>query len=265
MSGFVKISLLLFLLVPSACRGQTTDKAADLPSQPVNAEPNSPEKILKDLNRTLTTLESYCCQVKYLVSQPLFESKTLRTGNLYYKKAGENSNLRINFKTLKQDDEPEQKYPQEYIFDGVWLIHIDYKFKKTKHYQQAEPNAPADVFELAGRNFPLIGFSKNQDLKKDFSIKLIEQDKNNTASLAHLHLTVKSDSPYKDDYISADFWIDKKLNLPAKIIAVSTEKDIYEIEFLNPKINKEIDNKLFEVVVPKDFDKPEIIPLQKNN
>ena len=36
-----------------------------------------------------------------------------------------------------------------------------------------------------------------------------------------LELT-KDDPVYKDDYTSIDFWIDKKLYLPAKIVAVST-------------------------------------------
>ncbi len=84
-------------------------------------------------------------------------------------------------------------------------------------------------------------------------------------------MEVKPNSVYKDDYISIDFWIDKKLGLPVKIVAVSTEpatepielKDVSEIKFLKPKVNKGMDKKVFEFKIPEGFDEPEIIPLKK--
>jgi len=78
-----------------------------------------------------------------------------------------------------------------------------------------------------------------------------------------LNLKVKSDSIYKDDYVSIDFWIDKKLGLPARINAVSTEQDIYQIKLLKPKVNKQMEQSIFDFNVPKGFGK-EIIPLKKN-
>jgi hypothetical protein len=85
--------------------------------------------------------------------------------------------------------------------------------------------------------------------------------------LIQVHLKVKPNSIYKDDYISIDFWIDGKLDLPAKIIAVKSEPeppfgDIEEIKFLNPKVNKDIDKKVFELKIPKGFGEPEILPLE---
>ena len=150
-------------------------------------------------------------------------------------------------------DEKEQKYVEQYIFDGVWLTHIDYQIKQVKLYQQAEPNEPVDAFELASQNFPIIGFSKVEDLKKEFEIKLVEQQEGEPENFIQLHLKVKPDSIYKDDYTSIDFWIDKKLNLPARIVAVSTEEDIYQIKFLKAKVNKKLNKKVFELKIPKGF------------
>jgi hypothetical protein len=76
-------------------------------------------------------------------------------------------------------------------------------------------------------------------------------------------LKVKPDSIYKDDYIWLDFWIDKKSGLPARVVALSAEEDVYEIKLLKPKVNKEIDKKVFEFRIPKDFGEPEIVPLKK--
>ena len=109
---------------------------------------------------------------------------------------------------------------------------------------------------------PIIGFTKIEDLKKQFEIKLAEPKKDKPENLVQLRLKVKPDSIYKNDYTSVDFWIDKKLLLPAKVVAVTTQDDIYEIKLLKPKVNKNIDEKVFEVQIPKGFSR-HVIPLEK--
>lgn len=254
-----KVAFLLLMAV-NACWASGCAGGLDT-SGPKEVDANSVEAILKQLKQKTAELKSYQSQIEYSFRQPLLESETKRRGVLYYKKEADRSRLRINFQTLKQDDEEEQKYVEHYIFDGVWLTYIDYHIKQVKRYQQAEPNEPADAFELAGRNFPIIGFTKVEDLKKEFEIKLVEQQKERPENLIQLYLKVRPDSIYKDDYTSIEFWLDKRIGLPARIVAVSTEEDVYEIKFLKPKVNESIDGKVFEFKIPKGFGKPEIIPL----
>ena len=231
------------------------------------------EVVLTELSQKTKELQYYQARVEYKFIQPLFESTTLRKGIMYYAKTGTKSRLRVDFKTLKQDDEKEQQFREEFIFDGVWLTQINYQIQQVRMHQMAEPNKPVDAFELAARNLPIVGFAKIEDLKKQFEIKLVEQEERpipvipaeaGIHDFIQLHLKVKPDSVYKDDYVSIDFWIDKKLGLPAKITAVSTEEDIYQIKLLKPSINKPIDINVFEFKVPDNFGK-EIIPLKKTN
>lgn len=229
---------------------------------PVKADANDVETILEELNKKTKELQSYESEVEYKFSQPVLESQSLRKGVLYYAKSGEKSNIRINFQTLKQDDEKEQKYIEQYIFDGVWLTHIDYQIETVKQRQLAEPNKPMDAFDLAGRVLPIIGFAKIEELEKQFEVQFVGQSQDGPSPLIQLHLKVKPDSAYKEDYSSIDFWIDKKLHLPAKVLAVSAEEDIYEIKFLRPKVNKKPGKKVFEFETPKGFG-VEIIPLKE--
>ncbi len=218
------------------------------------------EDVLKQLNQKTAELESYQCGIEYRFSQPILESETLRKGIMYYQKSEDGSLLRLNFQTLKQDDGDEEEYIEQYIFDGVWLTHIDYQIKEVKRYQQVELNKPAEAFDLVRENFPLIGFSKADELEKEFEIELVEQE---GGDFIQLRLKTKADSIYKDDYTAIDFWIDKKLYLPAKIIAISTEDDVYEISLLDAKVNEKIDDKVFEVKIPEGFG-VEIVPLEKS-
>ena len=117
------------------------------------------ENIVQNLTKQSEKLQSYQCRIEYVITQPLFDSRTLRTGQLYYLKTDTASKLRINFDTLQQDDDKQQKYTEQYLFDGLWLTHIDYQSKMIKRYQMAEPNAPVDAFELVKDNLPIIGFT----------------------------------------------------------------------------------------------------------
>jgi len=240
--------------------------------------------VLEKLNKTTLTLKSYQSQIEYKYVQPILDSETLQKGVFYYVRSDGKSALNINFNTQKLDDEKEQKYVERFIIldgaylplpghelKGIWLAILDYQIKEVKYYQLAEPDDPnksMDVFELASKKLPMLGFSKIEDLKKQFDVNLVESQNTESEKFIQVHMMVKPNSIYKDDYFSIDFWIDKKLNLPTKIVAVKRDpkppyREIEEIKFLKPKVNQNIDNKVFELKIPKGFGEPEIIPLKK--
>jgi hypothetical protein len=147
-------------------------------------------------------------------------------------------------------------------------VYIDYQTEELKLKQLAEPgdpNKPVDVFEMASKHLPLVGFTKIEELKEQFEVSLIEQKTPESKDFIQVHLKVRPNSIYKDDYIYIDFWIDRKLNLPAKVVIVTTEEDIYEIKFLQPKVNKAVNKKVFDFKIPNKFGEPEIIPLKEKN
>ncbi len=228
------------------------------------AEADSVDAVLKQMQEKTAKIQSYQGQIEYWYKQPLLESQSRRKGVLYYEKAGTRSKLRVNFETLKQDEEKEQKYAEHFIFDGVWLTHINYQVESWKKHQVAEANNPTDAFELASKNLPILGFSRIDELKRDFEIRLVEEKSDSQGKYARLHLTTKPDSKYINDYKSIDFWVDRKLGLPARVVALTPDEgDVYEIKFLKPQANKKLSEKVFEIKVPKEFGPPEVIPLKK--
>lgn len=256
------VFILLILAAAATCwAGCSTRNLCDIPGQ---KQADAVDVVLKQLRLKTKQLKSYQAQVEYKFIQPVFESTTLRKGELHYAGSDKKSKLRINFGTLKQDDEKEQKFREEFIFDGVWLAQINYQTEQVIMRQLADPNKPVGAFELAGRNLPIVGFTGIEDLRKQFDIKLVDQKGSERDDFIQLHLKVKPDSKYKDKYTAIDFWIDKKLYLPARVVAISTEEDIYQIKLLKPKVNKKLDKNIFDVEIPKGFGK-EIIPLKKKN
>lgn len=284
MNKMIKTKIVLMTLwMAGACWAGKCSKCSE--AQPKDAKTDPVDAVLDKLNKTTSELRSLECRIEYKYSQPLFESERLNKGTLYYMRSGRTSALRINFSTLQQDDERQRKYLEQYllldgskldhpvrVFKGIWLVHLDYQIQQARYYQLAEPNDPngsPDVFDLVGRELPMLGFSKIADLKKQFDITLIGPNKNPSKELTQVHLDVKLTSVYKDDFVSIDFWIDKTSGLPVKIIAVKTDPeppngDIEEIKLLKPKVNKGIDESVFEFKIPGSFGEPEITPLSKN-
>ena len=285
-------SAIILLWVMSFCLASNGKKACTCPNcvakrQAKEEVTNDADKVLKQLNQKTSELMSIQAQIEYKFIQPLLESEKLQKGVFYYAKTGNSSKLRLNFQTRIIDDEEEEKYVEEYIvlgganlshpgrrFEGMWAVQIDYEMEGIKYIQLADvqdPNKPIDVFDLINKNFPMVGFSRIEDIKKQFEITLVEQKKTGSEDFIQVHLEVKPNSIYKDDYVSIDFWIDKKLGLPAKIVTVSTEpatepvelKDVFEIKFLKPEFNIKIDKKVFDFKIPAGFDEPDIMPLPK--
>jgi outer membrane lipoprotein-sorting protein len=258
---------LSFIASPSHSQNSPADTTAPTTSQVQKQDASgSPlETILEGLQKKATELKSYECKVDYVVTQTLLESKTRRSGNLYYAKFDGRSYLRVDFLALQQDEEPQQEYREQIIFDGVWLQQISYKTESVERRQIAEPNKPVDAFALASRQVPMFGFSKVEDLHKQFEIELVPDDQAESSRFHHLHLKVRPDSIYKDDYSTIDFWIDKALGLPARVFAVGAEADVgetYEIKLIEPKVNTGLDKSVFQVSIPASFS-VETIPLSK--
>ena len=214
------------------------------------------EEILSKMNHATKQLKSCQAKLSYLFIQDpdLLDSKTLRNGVLYYQKKGNRSQLRIRFDDMKQEDfEPENRR-EEYLFDGVWLTRIDYKLKQIDLYQKAPKDKPIDVFELISNNFPLIGFSNIDQLRKDFDIRLPEKPDESDKSIKLL-LSVKKGSRYEKEYKKIDFRVASDTYMPEQIVAYSSQGDIHDIQFKEFKINNKLQKAVFTIETPSDFRK----------
>ncbi len=238
-------------------------EAADCNSVSAAAATDELSAIFDNIKKATESLETCETEIAYLFIQDpdLIDSQTLRAGKLYYQKSKQ-SHLRIRFETLQQDDfEPEERI-EDYYFDGVWFTKVDYKLEQIDLYQQAPEDQPVGVFELISQQFPLIGFTGVENLKKDFEVSLVESDDNEPKTAIQLLLTVKKGSKYSDEYKKIDFWIDGKTYLPTRIKAYKTQDDINDIRFSGTKINKKLKKAVFTIETPAHFSK-NIEPLKQ--
>ena len=270
----ITISLCLFIACngnsagrPTGNTGETTTRPEVTQNDEIIPEEKAPQintidSVLERMRKAVRELKSYQAKIKHTVRQPLLDSTTVRKGSLYYKKDATGSKLRLDFDTLRQDDGREQPQKEQVFFDGVWLIRIDYQLKRVEYRQLAEPNKPLEPLDLATDYLPIVGFADIEELKSGFDIRLIDNNSDKSNKVIHLQLKPRSNSRYKDDYSRVDLWLDKLLFLPVKIVAVSNQDQIQELEFSSRSINKKLNNSLFRVEIPDGFSK-NVIELNK--
>ncbi len=247
---------------PAACA------VAPVPTVPIAVsipQPPTLEGVLDALRRQTESLGSYQAKIKYLFIQDpeLLDSRTLRTGALYYQKSPK-SQIRIQFDTFKQEESKEEKRIEQFFFDGVWLTRIDHTLKKADIYQKSKPAKPMNVFEFLNTSFPIVGFAKTENLSKDFTITLVAETRTDPNQPIHLLLVTKPESRFAEQYKKIDFWIDAKQVLPKLILTASTEGDIFDISFVDAVVNKTIDPAIFVPTIPEGFTQNKQ-PLDENN
>jgi hypothetical protein len=209
---------------------------------------NDVTKTIEKLNQTSANLKTLTAEVEYTHAQPLFETQTIRTGEIFYSKDANSAFLRINFKTLKQDQAKEQKYREEYIFDGKKLTRIDYQSKSVVTEQYAKDNNSIEPFELVQDYFPIIGLAKPQEIAQDFNIISIGNV---------LNLIPKENSRFFKTYKQVNITINQDINFPVLFTASTTDSEEITIKLNKVETSKPVKKEVFDFQIPSDFTRTE--------
>ena len=207
-------------------------------------------KIIEKLNQAVNNLKNLSAKIEYTHAQPLFETQTDRTGRLFYVKDANNSALRINFMTIKQDQSEQQNYREDYVFDGRKMTKIDYQSKSVTTEELAKENK-IEPFELVQSYFPIIGFSKPVELTGQFIIRI--QQKTGKQNFDTLLLVPKENSGFSKIYKQVEIKIDSKNFLPFDFSAVTSEDEKITIKLSQIDTSTAIKRDVFDIVIPADF------------
>ncbi|OXU15396.1 LolA family protein [Sedimentisphaera salicampi] len=211
------------------------------------------DKLISKLEKRADSISSFKSDIKYTIKEDngIFKTQTEYSGRFSFYRNTKDGKKRekaaVVFLTKKKEDGKAKKEKKRYVFNGVWLVKFDYPLKQVSRLQLAPENEPMDTLDLLAEDFPLVGFGSREKLKKDYQIKLIEEnDKKFTLSLKP---NKKSDK--KKELIIE---IDKELLVPQKITArLKDESETMHISFSSVKIDGKIEKKDFSVETPQGF------------
>lgn len=142
-----------------------------------------------------------------------------------------------------------------FVFDGQWLTERQDKAKFVKRQQVLAPGEKLDVFKLGQGPFPMPIGQSRRDMLTHFTIQRGPAGKDDPPDCDHLRCTVRPESSLSQTYKSVSFFVDRKLDLPVRVVAERTHDEInVRVTLSDVRLNTGLAASALELPpTPKDF------------
>jgi len=261
----------LFCLVSLACAEETVaaDKGkTDAPQAQPASEPaqsaavaNNPTDAASKaiLDRQEKAGENYATlrtDVEYEVVNRMTGETEKRTGWVAYQKETKDqpTKFRVHFDTLRLENGPKTRNVVDYIFDGRFVTKDQYKTKTRTCWQVAAEGQRVEALKIGKGPFPVPFGQKTSDVLAHLHAVTRAPEASDPAGTDYLKLTPLVGKEKDVNFLRLEMWIDRKTNLPAKIITRDENKNVKTVVFTNTKTAPNIDAKLFDVPKPAGFE-----------
>ena len=142
-----------------------------------------------------------------------------------------------------------------YLFPDVWP---EPRPRGAQQIRAAEGER-IDPFRLGEGPFPLPFGQKKREMLENFAVELAPHTAGDPANTDHLRCIPLSDTQMAEEYTRLDLYVDRRLDLPTRIIA-EAKKDNKRITvtFTNMQLNTGIAGSEFTFKQPRDWPAPTI-------
>jgi outer membrane lipoprotein-sorting protein len=214
----------LVLLLSAAAAAQST-----LPAPSASPEAM---RILKTLEDRKTTLKDFSGKVEISTLHLAGDEET-KSGDALFVNDTPDPKFAAHFTKATTDGKPAPTPDEEIAFDGAKITMIDLKAKIFRSTTFTTPaGAPGSVTSLGGPVPLPIGLNPDA-VTKEFTVTLGKADDPD-----HDLLILKPLDRSKFEYKTMELTVDKKLQLPVKIVLNQKGSDITTIKLTDLKINE---------------------------
>ena len=171
-----------------------------------------------------------------------------RTGYVAYQKktAKTPTKFRVHFDTLRQGGGAKLKEVVDYAFDGMWLTIARHRIKNITRIQVAAKGETVEPLRIGKGPFPLPFGQRTADvvkLFKAFTRPAAGKDEPKDTDL--LLLIPRPASAEEMNFVELKMWVDRKTDLPVKVVSTDKSKKITTVTFKKVETNRKFDDKEF--------------------
>ncbi|MCH8243216.1 MAG: hypothetical protein IH897_11490 [Planctomycetes bacterium] len=213
----VKSGMIGSLLLTSLTYAQTEPKT----SQEAKRAVPSVEEILTRLEKRSDGLKDIWCKIHFVVDDQMDLTKQTKDGHILLLMAEPNPKFLIHFEKSQQDDVLGKR--EWFLFDGRWLhkaVERTGQVTKTEITRRGEKR---DFFDIETAAIPLPFGQKKEKILKNFTVKWIPPVDGDPKNCDHLACEPKPDSPVDRRYDTLDFYVDREIHLPRRIVTTGGE------------------------------------------
>ena len=177
------------------------------------------DTILERLEARGSTVRDLECDVEYTVEDVLADDTFTKFGQIRYKHAEPNPIFHIYFAKMHQGGIVDRNR-EWYIFDGRYLWEIKERAQNKIQHEVVAPGEKIDLFDIEESPIPIPFGQKKDQIKKNFVVVLMSPAQGDPENTDHLICKPKADSSLAGDVERLEFFVDRQLHLPVKIVSV---------------------------------------------
>ena len=208
--------------------------------------------VLHALEQRGESVKDLRAKIEWQVLDQVIDDKQVKFGELLFKRDKPRDKFLVKFTRTVVEDQVIDK-PEEHLFDGEWYTEKREATKSVIKRQIVRPGEEFDPFKLGQGPFPLPFGQKEAEILEKFRVTCVEPAKDDPANAAHLKLVPKPTAEdMADKYKELHFFIDKKLDLPVKVVADQKDEKLVTVTFTDIRVNTAIPGSAFTIGVPDD-------------
>lgn len=206
------------------------------------------EAILTALQNRSDGLKDIRCDVRFVEEDQINLTKRTKEGRIQFLMADPNPKFLIHFSRTEADGVLGKQ--EWYLFDGQWLLQVLERLEQVTKQELASAGKKIDLFDLENAPFPLPFGQKKDKMLQHFDIRIAEPIASDPPDTDHLLCTPKPGSRLQRRYEKLELFVDRKVNLPRRIVVVKNKgQEINTANFDNlsdKSINAGVTEKDFE-------------------
>lgn len=213
----VKSGLIWSLLLASLAHAQTEPKA----SQEAKQAAPSVEEILTRLEKRSDGLRDIRCKIHFVEDDQMNLTKQTKDGLILLLMGEPNPKFMVHFEKSERDGILGKR--EWYLFDGRWLHEAIERIEQVTKREITRPGEKRDFFDIETAPIPLPFGQKKEKILKNFTVTWMPPVDGDPKNCDHLECVPKPGSSVARRYDKLDFFIDREVHLPRRIIITGSE------------------------------------------
>jgi len=232
--------------------GQTTQPATTAAAGPLTSGDPKVDAILERLETKGRTVADLICNVTYEDYNVIDESRRKKTGQIIFKRQPPSFAFLIRFDKMNFDGVIKTS-KEWYGFDGTWFTEARASTRQVIKRQVVREGEQIDPFSLSKGPFRLPFGQEKDEILRNFDVSLAAPAQGDPPNTDHLVCVPKPAGAMGDEYQKLEFWIDRKAELPVKMVAHRKDETVVTTTFSRLSINSSPPGSLLKIKVPGDW------------
>lgn len=222
---------------------------------PATAEQIAPEvsKILSELERAGDDVRSVRCRVAYTVDDKLNLTRTVKYGDIFFKRAEPHPMFLVHFDKTVADDIVHRD-DEWWLFRDRWLSEAKARSKTIIKREMISPEQAPEVFDLDKSPIPMPFGQKEEEIAGNFRVQLMAPQLNDPPNCDRLKCDPREGSRLAEDFRRIEYYVSHDVHLPVRIVAEDADGNKVTtavFEDLTPaNINVDLKDSVFQL--PKE-------------